>query len=113
MGLDITRNDEGLYRLISTVSDECYHPDKEWIDEDEVKRILIYNHFHKFVEKVIEIEMSFPNNYRVNDCYQRDESKQDFNEWFLKALKSDDIDQIINDKFKEVYEKLKLEIKIT
>lgn len=112
MGLSIKKNNKGQYNLTSTVSGESYHPDKKWIDEDEAKRILIYSHFHKFIEKAIEIEMTFPNQYQVNGRYFHDEEKPSFNEWFLKALKSDDVDKIISDKFEEVYNKLQLEIKI-
>lgn len=112
MGLIIDKNDKGQYKLTSTVSNESLHPDDEWIDEDEAKRILIYRQLHTFIEKSIEIEMTFPNGYRVNDSYQRDTTKPDFHRWFLDALKSDNVDEIIKDKFEEVYNRLKLEIKI-
>jgi hypothetical protein len=112
MGLEIKRNKKGQYRLISTVSGECYHPDQKWVDEEEAKKILIYSQFDKFVEKVIEIDMTFPNGYFVNDRYFNDKENISFHEWFLAALKSDDTDKIVSDKFEEVYNKLKLDIKI-
>jgi len=112
MGLDIERNDKGLYRMKSTVSDESYHPDKEWIDENEMKRILIHNELHKFIEKAIEIDMTFPNRYHVNDRYVSDDTKPCFHTWLIKAFKSDDCDDIITKKFEEVYTKLGLDFKI-
>lgn len=112
MGLNIKRNDEGLYKLTSTISDESYHPNKEWIDENEVKKLLIHKVLHQFIEKAIEIDMSFPVGYMVNDTYQVDDTKPCFNRWFLDALKSDDIDDIINNKFIEIYNKLNLDFKI-
>lgn len=112
MGLNIKRNNKGLYKLMSTVSDESYHPDKEWIDENEVKKLLIHKALHQFIEKVIEIDMSFPVGYMVNGSYQVDDTKPCFNRWFLDALNSDDVDGIINTKFSEIYNKLNLDFKI-
>ena len=112
MGLDIKRNKEGLYSMKSTVSDESYHPDDEWITENEMKKILIHKALHKFIESAIEIDMAFPNYYHVNGKYHRDDTKPCFNTWMIKALKSDDLDDILEKKFTEVYNKLELEFKI-
>jgi hypothetical protein len=113
MGIEIKRNKKSQYKLTSTVSGDCYHPEHDWVDEDEAKRILIYNQFHRFVEKVIEIDINFPRGYFVNGKYQKhDEYNKPFNDWLMNALMSKDVDKIISDKFKEVYEKLKLEINI-
>lgn len=109
MGLEIKRNDSGKFSLKSTISDESYHPNKDFISEEEAKIILINEAYFKFVEKVIEIDMTFPNHYMVNGKYSVDKTKSNFGEWMLKALKSDNVDEIINNKFKEVKERLKLD----
>ncbi len=112
MGLEIKRNDKNQYQLKSTVSDESYHPDKKWISEDEAKRILINKQFWDFIEAAIEIDMTFPNRYNVNDKRHIDETKPNFNQWMLDTYKSEDIDGIISSKFDELYKRLGLDFKI-
>lgn len=109
MGLEIKRNSENKYSLTSTISDESYHPENEWVTEDEAKIILINEAYFKFVEKVIEIDMTFPNRYYVNGRYSIDETKPSFNEWMLTTLKSKNVDEVINTKFKEVTTRLNLD----
>ncbi len=110
MGLQINRNEKGEYKLTSTISGESYHPKKEWVSEDEAKKCLINNEFMRFIDKLIEIDMSFPNNYRVND--KMGDRQSDYNEWVLKASGSADVNEVFEDKVKEIYERLKLDIKL-
>lgn len=106
MGLEIKEKD-GRFKLKSTVSDESYHPDKKDISLEEAKVLLIHRELFKFIDKVIEIDMDFPNGYNVNGKYNRADTK--FAEWYLSTLKSDDCDEITNAKFEEVYKRLGLE----
>ena len=112
MGLEISKNDKGEYNLLSTISDMSWHPDNEWVTEDEAKKLLIHDLFFKFVNDAINIDMTFPNRYNVNGERHYDESKPDFNKFIGDAYKSKDVDKIINDKFSELHERLKLDIKI-
>lgn len=108
MGLDIKRNKDGLYKLRSSVSDELLHNDG-WITENEVKKILIERAFWTFVRTTIEIDMEFPNGYHVNNKMQRIKDKDQAGGKFV-------IDnwgtKIIDDKFKEICEKLEIKIEI-
>lgn len=112
MGLQVKKNKQNEYSLTSSVSNESHHPDKKWISEAEAKKLLINSAFWKFVEKVIEIDMEFPNGYHVNDKRHMDENGFKFGEWWLKAAKSDNFDETIQKKFEEVYERLGLDFKI-
>jgi hypothetical protein len=66
MGLDIKRNDNGLYQIHSTISDEKMH-DENWITEHEVKKLLIERAFWNFVESMIKIDDDFPHGYMINN----------------------------------------------
>lgn len=112
MGLKVNKNDNNEYQLISSVSDESYHPDKEWISEDEAKVILINKTIWKFIEDTIKIDMEFPSGYFVNDKYHRDSTKPSFNEMLGEALDSEDCDKILGQKFKEIHKRLKLKFSI-
>lgn len=106
MGLDIKRNSKGLYKATSTISDELLH-DKKWITEDELKKVLIEREFFNFVEKVIKIDMEFPNGYHVNDQREHIEGKAGSGSRFLL----DNLDaKIIKDKYNEICERLKIEL---
>jgi hypothetical protein len=110
MGLDITTNDRGEYKLNSTISDESYHPHQKWVSEEEAKKLLIEEAFLRFIEKAIEIDLTFPTNYRINDiCGKRTAV---YYEWVSAAYKSADVNQTFADKFNEIHTRLKLEIKI-
>lgn len=111
MGLDIKRNKNGEFKLISTISDESYHPEKEWISLSEAKKIFINKALWGFIEKAIEIDMTFPNNYMVNDKICRDE-KPDFNQFILDCLRKENGDELITKKFEEVYKQLDLNFQI-
>jgi hypothetical protein len=70
MGLEINKNKVGLYQINSTISDLLLH--EGWITENEVKKILIKRAYARFVENAIEIDMEFPNDYRINGKEQHD-----------------------------------------
>jgi hypothetical protein len=113
MGFEVKKNDNNEYQLICTISDESYHPEKEWISEDECKKILIEQAFWKFVEKTLEIDSCFPNAYYING--KKDFSKNDrsdFLRWWLDNAYGENSDEIITKKFEEISNRLKLDIKI-
>jgi hypothetical protein len=68
MGLEIKRNAKGKYQLKSTISDEKLH--KDWITEDEAKKILIEREYWRFIEETIKIYLDFPNGCMVNGKYE-------------------------------------------
>ncbi len=105
MGLEIKRNSKGEYSLKSSISNESYHPDKKWISIDEAKVLLIHKAFYRFVEEAINIDMTFPNGYTVNDKRERNEELPDFNEWHLSILREDDYGKNLFKKFNEVLKK--------
>jgi hypothetical protein len=113
MGLEVRKNDNSEYQLISTICDESYHPEKEWISEDECKKILIVQAFWEFVEKTLEIDSCFPNAYYING--KKDFSKNDrsdFLRWWMDNAYGENSDEIITKKFEEISNRLKLDIKI-
>lgn len=110
MGLKVNRNDNNEYQLISTINGKPWH-DKEWITEDEAKKTLINIAFNDFVEKAIKIDMEFPRRYNVNGKRYSDE-KPSYTHWVLEAYESEDTECIIQNKFEEMYDRLKLTFKI-
>lgn len=110
MGIEIKKNEKGLYSLKSTISDESYHLEKDWISEDEVKKKFIEQAFYRFVEKTIQIDMEFPNNYFIDGRYCVDKTKENFNEWYLEILKDDNYGKKLFQKFNEVLKKHNLDL---
>jgi len=82
MGLIVKRNRDKKYQLFHSASDEMIH-DKEWLTEDEVKKILIEREFSVFMEKAVKVDMEFPNNYSVNGKVKEFNSIK-FLEWWQK-----------------------------
>lgn len=85
MGLNLKRNDQGLYKVKSSNSDEDYF-DGKYVEEDVLKKTLIERQIWNFLEKIIEIEMNFPFHYYINDKMCMDMPDVHFSEWFLKVL---------------------------
>ena len=86
---------------------------KELISEDEVKKILIENAFWKFIEKTIEIDSCFPKDYYINGIKDyKSSSKSDFLRWWLDNAFGENSDKIITEKFEEISNRLKLDIKL-
>ena len=112
MGLQVNKNDNGEFQLVSTITGESHHPDKEWISENEAKLILINISIWKFIEEVIEIDMVFPSGYNVNGKRYIDNTKPSFNEWLSVALKSEDCEKLIGQKFKELHKRLGLKFSL-
>lgn len=106
MGLQINRNEKGLYSMKSTISDESYHPKKKFISEDEAKKILITNELYDFIEKIVKIDMEFPKRYKVNDTICNDE-KPSFYDW-QKDTNFDDSKLIA--KFEETLKKYDIDL---
>ncbi len=108
MGLRVNKNGKNEYQLISTYNDSSWHPDKEWITEDEAKKLLINEAFIKFIERTIEIDMTFPWSLGM----KRILPKEDYNQWILDAMRSDNCNEIVDNKFEEIYKRLNLDFEI-
>lgn len=50
MALIITKNDEGLYNIKISISDETIH-DNEWVSENDAKKSLNRKRISKFFRK--------------------------------------------------------------
>jgi len=104
MGVEIKRNKKG-YKLINTVSDEEINDG--WIDEEQVKAILIKRELFNFMKKVIEIDLEFPSGYYINDKRQVIEEKHCAGGKFIINHWDDgEIDK----KFKETLKRLNVEL---
>jgi hypothetical protein len=103
MGLNIKEKD-GKYKLKSTISDERLH-DEKWVDIDGAKKVLMERELNRFIDKIIEIDMDFPNGYMVNGKFSGMNKK--FNKWILEIYEKENF-QEIEDKFNEINEKYKL-----
>ena len=105
MGLDIKRNRKGLYKAKSSVSNESVS--KDWVTEDEFKKILIDRAYGNFVRETIQIDMEFPNGYYVNDKHQFIKEKAGLgSRWMLDNWNN----EAFYSKFKEICERLKIEL---
>ncbi len=60
MGIEITKNKAGKYRLVSTITDTNISDNKEWLSEKEAKKALLDRAFWDFVNSVIAIQEDFP-----------------------------------------------------
>lgn len=107
MGMRTEINEEGKYKLTSTITDGDLH-DEDYVSEEEAKRILIHSAMWEFMEKVIKIGMDFPNQYSCDGVRHRIEEKMVFNDWYLKVLKSDNYEKLMSDKFKEISKTLNI-----
>lgn len=106
MGLDIKRNKAGLYKVKSSISDEQLG--KEWMTEDELKKLLIERAYFKFIQNVIEIDLEFPSGYYINNKTKIiDEKHCAGGEFILKNWNKGDT---IEEKYKEICERLKIEL---
>jgi len=106
MGLDIKRNRSGLYKVKSTISDEQLG--KGWMSEDELKKLLIEKAYFKFAEDVIKIDLEFPSGYFINDKRKIVEDKHCAGGEFI--VKNWNNGNVIEEKFKEICERLKIEL---
>lgn len=109
MALKIEKNEQGLYKLISTLTKETLH-ENEFIDESEVKKILISNELWNFLIKIIKIDIDFPTGYFVNNEVVKGNFKSD--EFLNYAEKSGDYDSTVFNKFNEIRDSLKLDFNI-
>ena len=62
MGIQVLKNKKSKYKLTNTVSDKRMHS-APWISEDKAKTVLIERALWDFYEKVITIDMEFPDGY--------------------------------------------------
>jgi hypothetical protein len=108
MGLQIKRNGDGLYNMLSSISGERLH-DAEWVTEDEAKKVLMDIEVYNFLEKMVEIDMDFPNAYSVNGVWGRDRAK--FSRWSLDAMHEEGTSyfETLVGKFGEVRDRLTLD----
>lgn len=69
MGLQITHNKKG-YRIKDSVSDMFIH-EKKYLNENEVKVVLIERKLISFFEEVIKIDLDFLSGYNVNGKFHK------------------------------------------
>lgn len=105
MGLEIKRNKTGLYKVKSSVSDEKLG---EFMTEDQLKKMLIERAYFKFIEDVIKIDFEFPSGYYINDKIQNVPDKHCSGIQFI--LNNWNNENVIEDKFKEICDRLKIEL---
>jgi hypothetical protein len=111
MGLEVKKNSKGKYKLISTISDESYHPEKKWVSENDAKKILIEVEFLKFIKKTLEIDKCFPTDYYINGVKDfKSNSKSEFLRWLIDNSYSKD-STIVFEKFNELIVNLKIDLK--
>jgi hypothetical protein len=106
MGLDIKKSKNGKFTVIESVTDEVVIKNGT---EEDVKRYLFVKKIWKFYDNMIEIDMEFPNKYYVNGEIHRDESKENFLEWWLKNCKKEGFEDVIAEKMKTIIHKFDLE----
>ena len=71
----------GEWRVLNTVTDEII---AEFDSEQDIKQFLAYEKIYEGKKKAIEILMSFPNQWTINDKFQRTESGiEDYTKWIL------------------------------
>lgn len=60
---------------------------------------------------MIKIDMTFPNNYYVNDKCYMDDNRSNFNEWYLSLfdMNPEKSDMIYSEKIKDIKYRLGLE----
>ena len=105
MGLDIKKNKEGLYKVKSSISDKQLG--KEWMSEDELKKILIEKAYWTFITNVIEIDMEFPSDYYINNEREIiDEKHCAGKEFIIKNWNNGNIEK----KYREICDRLKIEL---
>lgn len=106
MGLDIRKNKKGLYKVKSSISDKQLG--KEWMTEDELKKILVERAYWRFMEETIKIDLEFPSDYYINDKRRIVENKHVKGSEFI--IKNWNTPNVIDDKFKEICERLKIDL---
>lgn len=108
MGLTVKKNKQGLFQLISTISDQRLHTEK-WISEHDAKKILINRAFWRFFDEMMEIDMEFPGGYSCEGkLYPLPEITGA--ELKLKMLKAENKNDLFEQKYLELKQKYDLEI---
>ena len=79
---------------------------------EDIKKAFMEIAIQKMVEKLIEIEMDFPNGYSVNDkLFFRNEEGFRFSEWYLSVLRNDvEKWEEFEKKYEEIKKKYDLDI---
>jgi len=111
MGLKITTNEKGLYRLVSTISDERLH-DKPWITEKHVKAVLVYRRLDDFMQSVLEVCMDFPGGWQVDGKIRAKDQENCSSRWMLENTFGTDGRDKMKKRVLEELEKLDLEFRI-
>jgi len=112
MGIVIKRKGK-KFRLISSVSDECYHPEKRYVTEKEAKQILIDLAFFNFMQKVVEIGLKFPDSWFCDGIYIRDEEKAEQWRNFLKeSLNAESCTRFTTETYLKIKKELDIDLDI-
>jgi hypothetical protein len=106
MGYEIKRNRKGQYQVIADGGIKVH--DKETLTPDEIKKMLIQDAYFKFIEKAIEIDMTFPHGYYVNDKRViKEDIGEAYHKWKLDSFKGD-WNKNTEEKFNEIKKRLEL-----
>jgi len=81
MSLYAKRNKDGCYKLFSSTKMESLH--EGWLTEDEAKALLIARAQWKFMQEIIDVELSFPDAYSINGRNPKDSSPKT-DKWMLE-----------------------------
>jgi len=106
MGLNIKKHRNGTFTVTESTSDEVVIKNGT---EDDVKKYILVKKIWKFYDEMIRVDMEFPVGYYVNDKMHRDETKENFLEWWLENCKKDGFGDIIGEKMGIIIKKFKLE----
>lgn len=110
MGLYFKKNKSSNYKIYSSFTDKPIH--KNWINETEVKKILIERAASRFIDNVFEIYIDFPNGYTVNNKIVHEIKENDFLSYKTIAFKNG-LDEALHKNFYlEIKEKLNIDWKL-
>lgn len=87
MGLYI-KEKNGYYQVYSGCTDQIIH-DKKYITKEEALKIIIEDRLYTFLSKIIELDMSFPEQWSVNGKIFLGDKKREYINWHWETLKDD------------------------
>lgn len=108
MCLDISRSKKGYCIKVSETGEQLHN--KKWISKGEAKRILIEREVKKMVDRVIQIDMDFPNGFMINgENTNKDGKGLKFDLWLTEHMDKHDY-ETINDRYYQVMQEYEIGI---
>lgn len=101
MGLQIKQNQDGLFNLVSSISDDQLH-DEQYITQEQAALILIDRLQLDYMAKVIEVAMTFPSGYMVNGKYSQQNYNSAYHNWYGVVLKQDNWIKLIKERYNQI-----------